>query len=161
MQIVNIGGGISSSLNSLPSISTSQQQHMGFSTSVGLQKQANAPPPPPPLLTSQSGNARPHGAQPVTIVSNPHSVYSGGNNPRGRVSNVGAPVPAPGNSIGNPQRDTKRPLGHMPLVPDPPSFISNAPVTGLISSERELERDRERYVMTSLLYHSSLIQCLI
>lgn len=125
-------------------MNTSQQQHLGFNPSVGMQKQSSAP--PPPVLTSQAPNARPHGAQPVTIVSNPHSVYSGGNNPRGR-PNVGAPVPPPvgvGTPMVAPQRDPKRPMAHMPMVPDPPGFMGNAPVSGLMSSDRDLDRERGR-----------------
>ncbi len=125
-------------------MNTSQQQHLQqFNPSVGMQKQSSAP--PPPVLTSQAPNARPHGAQPVTIVSNPHSVYSGGNNPRGRP--IGAPVPPPvgvGTPMVAPQRDPKRPMAHMPMVPDPPGFMGNAPVSGLMSADRDLDRERGR-----------------
>lgn len=130
---------MNSSLNNLPSMNASQQQHMGFNASVGMPKPASAA--PPPVLTSQPTNARPHGPQPVSIVSNPHSVYSSASNPRGRTAVVGPPVPPPGSPMVASQRDAKRPMGHMPMAPDPPGFHNNAPMGTHMSADRDLDRD--------------------
>jgi len=147
VQIVNIGGGLNNSMNNSvgvapPVSSYSSQQHLGFNP--GIMKQSGAP--PPPVLSSQSGSGRPH-AQPVTIVSNPHSVYSGaippGATPRGRGSAI--PVP-PGNPMVNQSRDAKRPISQMgmSMAPDPPQFGNNSGLQGLMSSDRDLDMDRNR-----------------
>ena len=137
-----MGGGLNSSLNNM----SSQSQHMGFNSGVGMQKQTSAP--SQQGLTSQPNQTRLHGAQPVTIVSNPHSVYSGGSGARIRPPNVGPGVPPPVTPmVANQQRDPKRPMSGMPLPPEPPPFGGNSSVSGIISSDREhrdLDRDRCR-----------------
>ncbi|CAL8126672.1 unnamed protein product [Orchesella dallaii] len=148
VQIVNIGGGLNNSLNNsvgAPPVSqnpsySSQQQHLGFNP--GIMKQSGVP--PPPVLSSQSGPVRPHCAQPVTIVSNPHSVYSGVTNSRGRGTTIGG-APPPGNPMVNQSRDGKRPISQMgmSMPPEPPQFGNNS-LPGLMSNDRDLDIDRNR-----------------
>lgn len=145
VQIVNIGGGLNSSLNNMSNINASQSQHMGFNSNVGMQKQ----PPGPP---SQSNPTRMHGPQPVSIVSNPHSVYSGGNNPRIRPPNVGPgpgiPPPVPPTLTPQQREPPKRTMG-MHVAPDPPPYTSNSSsMSSLMPSSdrdhRDIDRDRCR-----------------
>lgn len=133
VQIVNIGGGLSS----MSSMNANQNQHMAYSNQKPFA-------PPPPVLSSQANPIRQHGAQPVTIVSNPHSVYSGAaGNQRGRV-NAPVALPTP-TSHHTPHNRGDPPKGNMGMpIQDPPPFMSQSVSSGINSSDRDRDMDRDR-----------------